>query len=142
MDWSVLAGDAYMNGTSVPAWLLLGWIVLVATVAAYLTGVVAIRRLSPQVAGVVACLEAVIATVLAWVLLGEHLSVAQTRRRRGRAGGRVHRAELDAEGRAGRSRRGRGSGGRERRCRAGGRPAYDADDRLHSRTDDGQRSVR
>ncbi|GAA4957389.1 hypothetical protein GCM10023238_25110 [Streptomyces heliomycini] len=35
------------------------------------------RRLSPQVAGVVACLEAVIATVLAWVLLGEHLSAPQ-----------------------------------------------------------------
>jgi drug/metabolite transporter (DMT)-like permease len=41
------------------------------------TGVQAVRRLSPQVAGVVACLEAVIATVLAWVLLGEHLSAPQ-----------------------------------------------------------------
>jgi drug/metabolite transporter (DMT)-like permease len=77
MNWPVLNGDASMNGTSVPAWLLLGWIVLVATVAAYLTGVVAIRRLSPQVAGVVSCLEAVIATVLAWVLLGEHLAFVQ-----------------------------------------------------------------
>ncbi|GGX73099.1 hypothetical protein GCM10010510_17320 [Streptomyces anandii JCM 4720] len=44
---------------------------------AYVTGVVSVRRLSPAVAGVVACLEAVIATVLAWVLLGEHLSVPQ-----------------------------------------------------------------
>ncbi|WP_424888786.1 EamA family transporter [Streptomyces sp. XH2] len=78
MDWSVLAGSAGMNGTDVPAALLLGWVVLVATVAAYLTGVLAVRRLSPQVAGVVACLEAVIATVLAWVLLGEHLSAPQT----------------------------------------------------------------
>ncbi|MEU8547956.1 EamA family transporter [Streptomyces roseoverticillatus] len=78
MDWSVLAGSAGMNGTDVPAALLLGWVVLVATVAAYLTGVLAVRRLSPQVAGVVACLEAVIATVLAWVLLGERLSVPQT----------------------------------------------------------------
>ncbi|MGK5548062.1 EamA family transporter [Streptomyces sp. URMC 127] len=77
MDWSVLAGSAGMNGTDVPAALLLGWVVLVATVAAYLTGVLAVRRLSPQVAGVVACLEAVIATVLAWVLLGEHLSAPQ-----------------------------------------------------------------
>ena len=85
MDWPVLGGDASMNGTPVPAWLLLGWIVLVATVAAYLTGVVSVRRLSPQVAGVVACLEAVIATVLAWVLLGEHLAVT-TRGRRGRVG--------------------------------------------------------
>ncbi|MBT2378359.1 EamA family transporter [Streptomyces sp. ISL-111] len=77
MDWSLLGGTAGMNGTGVPAWLLLGWIVLVATVLAYGTGVVSVRMLSPQVAGVVACLEAVIATVLAWVLLGEHLSAPQ-----------------------------------------------------------------
>ncbi|MGW0818232.1 EamA family transporter [Streptomyces viridiviolaceus] len=77
MDWSVLAHSAPMNGTPVAAGLLLAWIVLVATVLAYVTGVLSVRRLSPQVAGVVACLEAVIATVLAWVLLGEHLSAPQ-----------------------------------------------------------------
>ncbi|WP_233636287.1 MULTISPECIES: DMT family transporter [unclassified Streptomyces] len=77
MDWALLGGGADMNGTAVPAWLLLGWIVLLATVLAYLTGVVSVRLLSPQVAGVVACLEAVIATGLAWVLLGEHLSAPQ-----------------------------------------------------------------
>ncbi|MEU0358418.1 EamA family transporter [Streptomyces cyaneofuscatus] len=77
MDWSLLGGTAGMNGTGVPAWVLLGWIVLIATALAYGTGVVSVRMLSPQVAGVVACLEAVIATVLAWVLLGEHLSAPQ-----------------------------------------------------------------
>ncbi|ODA69919.1 threonine and homoserine efflux system [Streptomyces sp. AVP053U2] len=77
MDWSVLAGSAHMDGTPVAAFALLAWIVLVATVAAYGTGVLSVRRLSPQVAGVVACLEAVVATVLAWVLLGEHLSAPQ-----------------------------------------------------------------
>ncbi|MEU6092490.1 EamA family transporter [Streptomyces sp. NPDC047085] len=77
MDWSVLAGSAHMDGTEVPALALILWIVLVATVVAYVTGVLSVRRLSPQVAGVVACLEAVIATVLAWVLLGEHLSAPQ-----------------------------------------------------------------
>jgi drug/metabolite transporter (DMT)-like permease len=77
MDWSVLARTADMDGTPVAAGLLLGWIVLVATVLAYVTGVLAVRRLSPQVAGVVACLEAVVATVLAWILLGEHLSAPQ-----------------------------------------------------------------
>ncbi|WP_059424326.1 EamA family transporter, partial [Streptomyces azureus] len=77
MDWSVLTGTARMNGTPVAAIALLAWIVLVATVVAYVTGVLAVRRLSPQVAGVVACLEAVIATVLAWILLGEHLSAPQ-----------------------------------------------------------------
>ncbi|MFG3662156.1 DMT family transporter [Streptomyces sp. NPDC047706] len=77
MDWSVLRGAAHMDGTAVPAAALLAWIVLIATVVAYVTGVLSVRRLSPQVAGVVACLEAVIATVLAWVLLGEHLSAPQ-----------------------------------------------------------------
>ncbi|MEU9156817.1 EamA family transporter [Streptomyces sp. NPDC048417] len=77
MDWSVLAGSARMNGTTVPAFALLAWIVLVATVIAYVTGVLSVRRLSPQVAGVVACLEAVVATVLAWVLLGERLAAPQ-----------------------------------------------------------------
>ncbi|MCC3650128.1 EamA family transporter [Streptomyces sp. S07_1.15] len=77
IDWHLLAGRAELADAAVPAALLLGWVVLVATVLAYLTGVVAVRRLSPQVAGVVACLEAVVATVLAWVLLGEHLSAPQ-----------------------------------------------------------------
>lgn len=77
MDWPVLARSVPVDGAPVPAALLLAWIVLIATVLAYLTGIVAVRRLSPQVAGVVACLEAVIATVLAWVLLGEHLSAPQ-----------------------------------------------------------------
>ncbi|MFV0130979.1 EamA family transporter [Streptomyces sp. HMX112] len=77
MDWSVLGGTATMGATRAPAWLLLGWVVLVATVLAYITGVVSVRRLSPQVAGVLACLEAVVATVLAWVLLREHLSAPQ-----------------------------------------------------------------
>ncbi|MET8503220.1 EamA family transporter [Streptomyces sp. NPDC004787] len=77
MDWSVLGGTADMNGTDVPAALLIGYVVLIATVLAYVTGVISVRRLSPQVAGVVACLEAVIATVLAWVLLGEHLAAPQ-----------------------------------------------------------------
>lgn len=77
MDWSVLSGTARLHGDAVPAVALLVWIVLVATVAAYITGVLSVRRLSPPVAGVVACLEAVVATVLAWVLLGEHLSPPQ-----------------------------------------------------------------
>ncbi|MEU6867351.1 EamA family transporter [Streptomyces sp. NPDC046876] len=77
IDWHVLTGRALMGSTEVPALLLLAWVVLIATVFAYLTGVVSVRSLSPQVAGVVACLEAVVATVFAWVLLGEHLSTPQ-----------------------------------------------------------------
>ncbi|MER5355701.1 EamA family transporter [Kitasatospora sp. NPDC002551] len=77
-DWGKLGGDVVMNGHSLPALLPAAWMVLVATVLAYLTGVVAVQHLSPPVAGVVANLEAVVATALAWVLLGEHLGVPQT----------------------------------------------------------------
>jgi drug/metabolite transporter (DMT)-like permease len=77
MDWSALGHQAALGDRDVPAVLLVGWIVLVSTVVAYLTGVLAVRTLSPQVAGVVAGLEAVVATVLAWVLLAEHLGSAQ-----------------------------------------------------------------
>ncbi|MFJ8434484.1 EamA family transporter [Kitasatospora sp. NPDC094019] len=76
-DWGRLGGDVVMNGHTLPALIPAAWMVLVATVLAYLTGVVAVRHLSPPVAGVVANLEAVVATVLAWVLLGEHLGLPQ-----------------------------------------------------------------
>ena len=77
INWVLLAGDTRMNGSVVPAAVLVGWIVLLGTVLAYVTGVTSVRRLTPQVAGVVACLEAVVATVLAWFLLGEHLGAPQ-----------------------------------------------------------------
>jgi drug/metabolite transporter (DMT)-like permease len=77
MNWWVLRGQVALGDNNVPAVLMLAWLVLVATVLAYLTGVLAVRRLSPQVAGVVGCLEAVVGTVFAWVLLGEHLGWPQ-----------------------------------------------------------------
>ncbi|MFH9351399.1 EamA family transporter [Kitasatospora sp. NPDC017646] len=76
-DWSPLGGTVVMDGHSLPALIPAAWMVLVATVLAYLTGVVSVGYLSPPVAGVVANLEAVVATVLAWVLLGEHLGLPQ-----------------------------------------------------------------
>jgi len=77
LPWQVLGHQVAMNGHQVPAALLLAWVVLVATVLAYLTGITSVRLLSPAVAGVVACLEAVVAAVAAWVLLGERLSGSQ-----------------------------------------------------------------
>jgi len=77
MKWSVFAHDASMGGRHIPALLLLGWVVLIATVLAYVTGTAAVGRLSAPVAGVIASLEAVVGTVLAWVLLGEHLAAPQ-----------------------------------------------------------------
>lgn len=77
ITWHAVTHQAALGTRDVPAVLLVGWIVLVATVLAYLTGVHAVRRLTPQVAGVVACLEAVVGTVLAWILLDEHLGTPQ-----------------------------------------------------------------
>jgi drug/metabolite transporter (DMT)-like permease len=77
IDWTVLGRQTALGDRDVPAILLVAWIVLVSTVVAYLTGVLAVRRLSPPVAGVVASIEAVVGTVLAWVLLDEHLGIAQ-----------------------------------------------------------------
>ncbi|MFE9427632.1 DMT family transporter [Kitasatospora sp. NPDC006697] len=76
-DWSRLGGSAVMAGHHIPALLPAAWMVLVATVLAYLTGVVSVRHLSPPVAGVVANIEAVVATVTAWILLDEHLGTPQ-----------------------------------------------------------------
>jgi drug/metabolite transporter (DMT)-like permease len=75
--WHTLGTELPLGGNQVPALALLGWVVLVSTVLAYLTGVASVSRLSAPVAGVVACLEAVVATVLAWVLLGQHLDAPQ-----------------------------------------------------------------
>jgi drug/metabolite transporter (DMT)-like permease len=77
LHWALLGRRVAMGEHVVPAALLLAWVVLVATVLAYITGVTAVRLLSPPVAGVVACLEAVVATVLAWILLGERLDTPQ-----------------------------------------------------------------
>lgn len=77
VPWSSVTEQAALGEREVPAVLLIGWIVLVSTVVAYLTGVISVRRLSPQVAGVVACTEAVVGTVLAWFLLDQHLGAPQ-----------------------------------------------------------------
>ncbi|WP_433873492.1 EamA family transporter [Saccharopolyspora sp. CA-218241] len=77
MDWGALLGDVELAGHAVPALFAVGWIVLISTALAYLTGIVAVRRLSAPVAGAVAFLEPVVATLLAWALLGEALGPVQ-----------------------------------------------------------------
>lgn len=53
------------------------WMVLVATVIAYIMGVNAVRRLSAAVAVTVASLEVVGGAVVAWALVGERLGAFQ-----------------------------------------------------------------
>ena len=75
--WTVLAGPVAFGSADVPAAAVAVALVLVGTVLAYLTGIAAVRRLSAPVGAVVAALEAVGATALAWVLLGEAMSATQ-----------------------------------------------------------------
>jgi len=77
LPWSVLAAPAALGPLHWPAYGFVLWIVLITTVLSYLTGVLAVRMLSPQVAGVVSYLESIVATVLAWLLLGESLTGLQ-----------------------------------------------------------------
>ena len=77
LQWDLLADPLPLGTLTLPGWALVLWLCLVCTAVAYFAGVSAIRRLSPQVAGGVAYLEVVTAIVLAWVLLGEALSLVQ-----------------------------------------------------------------
>ncbi len=77
LPWGQLSKTFDLGGLILPGWALALWLGLVCTALAYFTGVAAVRRLSPQIAGAVAYLEVVTTIVLAWVLLGEALSFWQ-----------------------------------------------------------------
>lgn len=75
--FAVLGRTAPLLGLSVPVWVLLLVVVLVGTVLAYVAGLSALAHLPAPVASVVATMEVVVATVTAWILLGEHLSLLE-----------------------------------------------------------------
>ncbi|MQA27905.1 MAG: EamA family transporter [Micromonosporaceae bacterium] len=77
IDWQVMGAAVPVGDSAAHGALLVGWIILVSTVIAYLAGVNAVRRLSAQVAAAVACLEVVVAAAVAWIALGEALSAVQ-----------------------------------------------------------------
>lgn len=60
-----------------PVWLLLVAVALISTVLAYLAGISALRHLPASVASVLALCEPLVATSLAWVMLGESLAILQ-----------------------------------------------------------------
>lgn len=66
-----------LAGAAVPWWVSVAGVVLVSTVVAYATGLVAARRLGAQVASFVALAEVLFAVVAAWVLAGEQPGVPQ-----------------------------------------------------------------
>jgi len=60
-----------------PAWVLMGALAVFSTALAYLAGMVSLRDVPSSAASVIGLLEPVVATVLAWWLLGEALGVVQ-----------------------------------------------------------------
>jgi drug/metabolite transporter (DMT)-like permease len=77
MPWHVLASGVRFGDGTRPGWFIVVWLILVSTVIAYVTSVAAVHRLSAPVAGAVGYIEAVSAALVAWIVLGEHLSAVQ-----------------------------------------------------------------
>jgi drug/metabolite transporter (DMT)-like permease len=65
------------GGWRVPVWVLLVTCALVSTALAYLLSISALRDLPANVVSVLALLEPVVATSLAWLLLGQALTAVQ-----------------------------------------------------------------
>lgn len=73
----VLAAATTFGPIRAPLWVLLLALVLVATIVAYLAGMASLRHLPPAVVSVVSLVEPVVATTLAWIVLGQSLSPVQ-----------------------------------------------------------------
>ena len=79
--WGVL-GDTVslqgnLSGYSAPVWLLVGFIVVVGTIVTFSLLSGALRHISATRASIVATLEPVVATVVAWAWLGESFGPTQ-----------------------------------------------------------------
>jgi drug/metabolite transporter (DMT)-like permease len=65
------------GGYALPALAAVIWLIVIATVIAYILGVTAVRRLSAAVGSTVASIEVIAGAVIAWVLVGEALGPFQ-----------------------------------------------------------------
>jgi drug/metabolite transporter (DMT)-like permease len=72
-----LAREVELNGTAVPAALLVAWVGLVGTAGGVLLAVAAQRLLPPTAASLVLTLEVVVGAGLAYLVIGEGLAAAQ-----------------------------------------------------------------
>ncbi|WP_425566946.1 EamA family transporter [Sphaerisporangium flaviroseum] len=77
IPWAAFGTSVTLGGNTIPMAVAALWLIAIATVLAYVTGVSAVRRLSAAVGATVASLEVVMGAVIAWILLREHLGVAQ-----------------------------------------------------------------
>jgi drug/metabolite transporter (DMT)-like permease len=69
--------QGHLAGIHLPVWVLMAWMVVLGTVVPFALVVGALRHLSATRAGIVAMLEPVVATVVAYAWLGESLSPVQ-----------------------------------------------------------------
>ncbi|MFC7385885.1 EamA family transporter [Sphaerisporangium rhizosphaerae] len=77
VPWSAFGTSVTVNGRTIPVLAAALWLIVVATVLAYVTGVTAVRRLSAAIGSTVSSLEVVAGAVIAWALLAERLGAAQ-----------------------------------------------------------------
>jgi drug/metabolite transporter (DMT)-like permease len=78
--WASMAGSTAVAGTGAIAWpvpLLVGYVVLLGTVVPFSLVVVSMQHLRASQASVVGMTEPIIATAIAWLVLGEVLTPAQ-----------------------------------------------------------------
>ena len=79
--WGVLGDTVSLQGNlsehTAPVWLMVGFIIVVGTMITFSLLTAALRHISATRASIVATLEPVIATVVAWVWLGESFGPAQ-----------------------------------------------------------------
>lgn len=77
IPWAAFGTSVTLGGHTLPVLGAALWLISVATVLAYITGVIAIRRLSAAVGATVSSMEVVTGAIIAWFLLGERLGVPQ-----------------------------------------------------------------
>jgi drug/metabolite transporter (DMT)-like permease len=75
--WASFAGTALVGGTELPIPVLAGYVVLLGTVVPFSLVVLSMQHLRASQASVVGMTEPIIATLIAWVALGEVLAPVQ-----------------------------------------------------------------
>jgi drug/metabolite transporter (DMT)-like permease len=66
-----------LGSLQVPAWVLVGWIVVLGAVLPFWLSLAALRHLSPTTAGIVATAEPVLASIVAWLWVEQVLTAWQ-----------------------------------------------------------------
>jgi drug/metabolite transporter (DMT)-like permease len=75
--WSFDAAPLGHTTHGVPVWLLCGYVVVFGSIVPYLLLAAALRHLPATSVGIIGMVEPVIAATVAWLVLGEHLNLAQ-----------------------------------------------------------------